>query len=642
MKKFTNVLMLAAVAATALVSCAKELDAPKVTVQKGISIAVITGDIESKTEISGTNKVVWKSTDKVGFFNGEADVNVESSAAVIDGDGKATFTATVPSSGTYYAYYPYQADGSYSPDAEGVTVRIKNTQTPTPTTFDPLADLLVSDGFSATGETDTPATIRFKRLAAIIRIQYQDGTTGSVLSGEYATESTIQGENFLCGRFKISASGLIDKNSGYKKITATYPTNTYALTTAGNYSFFGVRPQTLAKDSELILTINTGRFSIEKTIVMPKDVVLGAGDLLPIKVTITDADLVTSVTKVWTKLSESSLNWMAGLTDGVHSGSAGTDNNIAVDRNYVYVPELSTTKYLWAISTDETPTVKLVNTTTVESKGYDGGNYLSCARVVKKSDGTPVLIATNLFSDDASVPGRMYVWDNGIDAAPKVVTMNGWSSGRRLGDTFTTYGNFEDCWLICGTQTGNGFVTFQVPTGSTSYLTSRLAVDLTNFASYYPFPGEITKGMFSWRGGTHDDGGIYRNRKMTVDSTEEAIKTSGAHTSTISKLNTWMPNSENNNGTGFNFFEFRGKRFVAWCMNSTDTKTFDLIIKCGSKDTDWETIIDTAGTFFRETITGEVATGWKNAADCAVWADADVVYIAIQKQNVGCVLYKME
>ncbi|MBO4566677.1 MAG: hypothetical protein J5695_05575, partial [Bacteroidales bacterium] len=363
-------------------------------------------------------------------------------------------------------------------------------------------------------------------------------------------------------------------------------------------------------------------------------------------VTLKEKVQVVKVSKLWEKLSTSETNWLTAI-----GGNAGTDFNIAIDNENVYVTEFGGSKKIWAIDIATGQNISSVNTSTVESKGFDGSIFLSCARVVKKSDGTPVLLATNLFQDsDSDNPtGRLYVWDEGITTAPKVKVLQSWASGRRLGDTWTTYGDFEDCWMIMGTQTGNGFVTFCVPSGSTSYLISRLAIETANFCSYYPFPGDLTHGMFTWRGGEHDDGLAYRNRLMTVNSTEAAIKTEGAHTSELTKLSTWMGNYENNNGSGFNYIEFNGKRYVIWVINMADSKTFDLVIKEGSANTPWQDIINTssasitsAGGFaFRESLVGGVATTWKQGTDCAVWNNGNEVYIAVNKINVGLAVYKM-
>lgn len=654
MKKFTHIMMFAAVAAAALVSCNKETEAPEKIKDEGIRITVVAGDAVTKTTLSGTNKTAWvNGVDKVGFINGTTGVNVESSAASVNVSGQATFTGTVPAAGTYYAYYPYFNDASYGPTADGVTVRIPNTQAAVANNFDPAADVLVSEAFTvdeAGSYSTQPTVLRFRRLTAFLKVTLEDATTGNKLSGQKVTSVAVQGANNLVGRYRVhGVNGLVDQKSGFKKVIATYAADFNATSDA---AYLGIAPQTLANGSALTITVETGSYTITKTVTLTSDVVIGAGDVLPIKVKIKDQDLPIKVTKLWEKMSTASINWLKSVNS---EATAGSDFNIAIDDTNVYIPEFGSSKKIWAIDIATGSSVKSVKTSAIESTGYNGSIYLSCARVVKKTDGTPVLLASNLFQDGATKTGRLYVWDNGIDNDPRVVTLNQWKAGRRLGDTFTTYGNYEDCWLLMGTQEkeggdNDGFVTFKVPvSGNEATLISRLETTTTNFCSYYPVPGDITKGMFAWRGGTHDDGMTYRNRMMTVASTESAIKSSGAHTATLTKLTQYMDNAENNNGSGFNFIEFGGRRYVIWVINMADSKTFDLVIKSGSTSTDWETIINTpiatitaaGGYAKRFTHVGGMETTWKQATDCAVWNNGDEVYIAVNKINVGLAIYKM-
>ena len=449
MKKIYNVMMLAAVAAAALVSCAKEMDKPEVAPQgDGINVTVVTAnDGETKTALSGEKSVVWVATDKVGFFNHTADVNVESSAASIDGEGKATFTATVPSAGTYYAYYPYQAD-KYAPDAEGVTVRIPNAQNPTPATFDPKADLLVSTSFEADGSTDTPATIKFKRLASIIRIQFVDNTTGGVLADEYATSVAVQGEANLSGRFKISGTeGLIDMSSGNKKITATYEANTYKLTQSGDYAFFGVKPQTLGKGSTLIITAITGKYNISKTITMPKDIVLGAGDILPITVNISDAEVQhVSISRLWKKIPRGL--GQAWTTEYTSTGSfiQGNDRAAAMDEDNVYVVAASsTTKGILAIDKDDPTNLKEVNVT-----GIEGGFFeTACVRTIWNPTMNKYMLLVGTLCFESGNHFKVYAYKNGINNAPECVLDFTDSQNRRFGDMFTVVGDWSngELWI---------------------------------------------------------------------------------------------------------------------------------------------------------------------------------------------------
>lgn len=651
--------MLSAVAAVALVSCNKEIEKPveeQVTVGEGIQVTINAVESDTKTYIEGTTPK-WKATDAVGVYTGAAGANVKFTNTKADGEA-AVFEGTVPASGTYYAYYPYS---SATPNENGQFVQIPSDQHPTPTSFDGAADILISQAIEINTTDATTVNTRFRRLGSFLKFVFVDGTTGSRLNGVTATKVSVIVDNVYgdgsyrpCPSVRVKPDGLGLRGSGMKTISANYDAGVFELTADGNAVYLGILPQPFASGSSFDITITAGDATIKKKVTLPSDVELKGGQILPIKITLKDAEYpekTVKVAKVWEKLSDSS-SWFTQI-----GGSAENDFNIAIDDKYVYVTDFGGSKKLLAIDIATGNNVKEVNTSTVESVGYNGAIYLSCARVVKKNDGTPILIATNLFQDGAGTndnpTGRLYVWENGIDEAPAVKTMKQWEANRRLGDTFTTYGNYEDCWLIMSTQDGagkNGFVTFKVPiSGSTSTLISRLAIDTDNFCSYYPFPGDLINGMFSWRNGDHDDGTAFRNRKMTVSSTEAAIKSEGAHTATLTKLDKWMANYENNNGGGFNFVEFNGKRYAIWVINMADNKTFDIIIKEGSTETAWDDIINTpsatiagdGGFAFRESLVGGLATSWKMGVDCAVWNTGEEVYIAVNKTNVGIALYKL-
>lgn len=650
MKNITKYAIITASAAFVLVSCNKEIENPvKENSVDGIKVTVVTGIPETKTFITGMDashaELAWDNDDKFGFVNVAVPEDNLAEITSIDGSGAATIEGTVATAGTFFAYYP---KSTYDPTSDGAVLRIKTAQTPPDgTSFDPNADVLVSGTFDVApaGATTAPASIQFKRLGAFLKVYFQDNTTGSKLTGESVQKVSVQssgtGAVSLAAKLTLNSTGIVSAAGAEKTITATYAASTYIISNAAHAAYLGVQPVTIPSGSDIIVTVETGKYTISKSVTLPSDIVLASGDIKPIKVVVGDANLTPKlqIDKVWQIMSTSSAAWTTTLSASGQTGLAGADFNIAVDGNYVYVPEFGTSKNIWAISVSDKDDVKLVNNTGITSTGYDGAVYLSCARVVKKSDGSPVLLASNTFADNN---GKLYVWDNGIDNAPRVVTLTQYDAGARLGDKFTTYGNYEDCWLLFGRQTGAGFVTFHVPTSGTSVgVISRIAADLTDFATYYPFPGDLAKGMFAWHGGTHDDAGAYRNRLLTVADGEAALKDSGAHAATISKLTQWMANYENNNGTGFNYIEFNGKRYVIWCLNHEDTKKFDLIVKEGTTETSWETIINTTGTIKRDAFIGEMATTWKKSADCAVWNDGTDVYIAINKQQVGIALYHM-
>lgn len=52
--------------------------------------------------------------------------------------------------------------------------------------------------------------------------------------------------------------------------------------------------------------------------------------------------------------------------------------------------------WIWAIEIANPENVTAVANTTIKSEGFDGSIFLSCPRVVKKNNGDPILIVSNL------------------------------------------------------------------------------------------------------------------------------------------------------------------------------------------------------------------------------------------------------
>lgn len=663
MKQISKISMMAAVAAAALVSCAKEIEKPETPVEgEGIKISVVaSNEIETKTELSGTTTVIWQATDKVGFINGEAGVNAESSTASISGT-KATFTASVPSAGTYYAYYPYQAD-SYAPDAEGVTVRIPQDQTPTPTSFDPKADLLVSTPFTATaGSYDTPADIKFKRLGAFLRVKLVDGTTGSKLGSEYVTSVSVQPSDVkLVGRFKISGTnGLIDMNSGNFKINATYDADAYALSGASNYAYFGIKPATLSSGSTLTIEIATTHYSFKRVITLDSDQVIGAGDVLPITITLKDTDLPVKFERVWGLYSTgntSTTYWNSFFTE---TDALSTPRNVAMDANYIYVAETNTTKNLWKIPVEPagtTPTAGEISKLPVGTVASVGTWYLSCPRVVKNtSDGTSCLIVSNMNTGTVN----MYYYDNGIDNDPTAVELV-WGSGR-LGDTFSvwtpsTNGRYNRCQLwfdgmfstdgIRSWRTdllGQGEVSANQIAIKNRFTLGNPSVETTGQGAFYAYPDNKNRGVIGYRSSDP----AKKSLLVTGNSTD-TWSAAGAQSFTVEELGGYLANVP-----CFQYVTFNGKKYLIYAKQQSSSQGLLMIVE-GEESESWETIVKARNSgralkyyaaiqndseFDTETA-GNGGSSGNDGMDIAVWQTDTEVRIAVLKQGVGLSLFKM-
>lgn len=643
MRTITPFMMFAAVAAASLVSCNKEMDKPEIPQTEGIQVTVITGNPETKTTLGANGKTVsWNSTDKFGFVNVATPEDNEAGIASIDASGAATITGTVANAGTFFAYYP---KSTYAATAQGGVLRIRTTQSPASgTTFDPAADVLVSETFdvAASGSATAPATVRFKRLGAFLKVYFVDATTGNRLAGQYATTVSVQSSvKSLAAKLTVNSTGIVSAADAEKTITATYGADVFELTNASQAAYLGVQPLTLPKDSQLIINVETGKYTISKTVTLPSDVTLGSGDLLPVCISLGDENVNSKIQTLWTMQSAGSTAWNAAF-----GGTAGSDRNIAMDDEYVYVAENTAAAKLWAISIADNTQVKAVNVTGVSG----GAHALACPRIIPNTDpsvngGKDVLICSNLTR--GGVDPKLYLWLNGIDEAPAVVELVTSATGAWYGDVFTVYGTLQDGILFfdkTGGEGVNGVVTFDlngVP-GAKLYLHKRIDFNTANgshgFAcAYYPIPGNPNKGVYSPGRGVEA-----RGKSSTFEGN---LKSEGN-----SKFNPTLTNldfAEGRNGfvLGYNFIEWNGKRYVIYGKQSSSTDGKVYILE-GTTEQDWITIANTAAVKFRRDDLvrqeGCTLTSGNSGMDVTARVIGDALYIAAQKQNIACAVYRIE
>ena len=665
MKKITSVMMLAAAAAAAvaaLVSCNKEIEKPEVPQEsEGIKVVINTGAPETKTYIEGTTPK-WKATDAVGVFTGAAGANVKFTNTSADG-AAAVFAGTVPASGTYYAYYPYS---SATPNENGQYIQIPADQHPTPTSFDGATDILISEAIEINTTDATTVNTRFRRLGSFLKFVFKDGTTGKRLSGVTATKVSVIVDNTYgdgsyrpCPSVRVKPDGLGARGEGMKTISANYGDGVFELTADGNAVYLGILPQPFATGSSFDITITAGDATIKKTVTFKKDFELTSGRILPVPITLEDADYpekTVKIEKLWDMVSGDTANgisgsWLASLSADGKNGNAQGDRNMTMDGENVYIAEFNNSKNIWAINI-ETKSVKLLPTTAVLDEGLSN-NYLSCARIIRNSNpayngGKDVLVVSNLTSGSNN---RLYIYDNGIDNEPRVVEMK--NCAGRLGDTFTAFGEYEKCMLTFGKHGGNGFVHFQLPvSGTSTSLQNRYNITIggadantVNFPALYNIPGDITKGVYAQRG---------EARAMWVEAatTEDKVwsEWNVKYDTPAVRLHYGLDGDSGNGfATGYNFLEFAGKRYVIY-GRFPSAGSAELIIREGASTDEWKNILGLDGgvspmprIFYEKIITkNDSFVSGNTGLDVAVYKKSESeVYIAIDKQNVCLSVYKM-
>ena len=637
MKKLTSIMMFAAAAAATLVSCNKEIEKPEVPQEsEGIKVTIVTGEPETKTTLGDNGKTVsWNSTDKFGFVNVAVPEDNEATIASIDGSGAATITGTVSTAGTFFAYYP---KSTYAATADGGVLRIKTAQSPASgTSFDPAADVLVSETFdvAATGATTAPATVRFKRLGAFLKVYFIDNTTGSRLSGEYATTVSVQSSvKSLAAKLTINSTGIVKVADAEKTITATYATDVFELTNAAQAAYLGIQPLTLPKDSQLIINVETAKYTISKTVTLPSDVTIGSGEVKPIRITLADADVKLRSMRQWGWYSGDKL-WTNNVTaiSVTHNDGYGMVRSLAMDDEYIYLPKSSAYANIAAVKiTDAHDQLKGTIT------GIDGGSTFktSFVRVIKNTDdgvngGKDILLLCNLTATDSDANQlRVYAYENGIGAAPKQIAGFCWDSAnnvndwRRYGDRFYVTGTYQDGKLYFPSFNANKTVILSIANGV------RTAV--TQIAAGAASPEGI-KDVTVYPG---DNKLFFTNASVANLVAPTGGKSNGWDEYSLSKscdvaIGTW----------GYNFFEFNGQNYIAYARTSGNKAWVEIIEDKGDLISSLEAQAGLVKSPIHSAtdLDADHATG--GLADCCVRVIGGEVYIAALTRDGGLIVDKI-
>ena len=351
-----------------------------------------------------------------------------------------------------------------------------------------------------------------------------------------------------------------------------------------------------------------------------------------------------SISREWGRYSTADAAWNAYF-----GGHEDTDRNVALDDEYIYIAETGNAdagnplKNVWAISRENPSVVTPLPVGTVKENGTF---YVCCPRVIPNTDpaingGKDVLCVANMSqagdSDTNPPTNWLYVYDKGIAENPTPVGLKTWAS-RRLGDTFTWWGTFQNGMLFFkDANSAQGTVTFK--------LGGRLDVNLqlqgrivapavTGAGSYFPFPDNVQKGIAATRG----------NKSWLVEISPDILSLAGATTPTTKELSGYYEDA------AFKFFEYGDRRYIAYTrqVSSSDGR---LIIIDGGKTESWETILNNRNIVYQAAIQEEAEMkdsynssprGSTNSGmDLDVRAIDGDIYIAVVKQNVGLSLFRV-
>lgn len=339
-----------------------------------------------------------------------------------------------------------------------------------------------------------------------------------------------------------------------------------------------------------------------------------------------------SVIRMWGRYSTETASW----SDYIGNFTAGADRNVAIDDNYIYIAETNTSKNLWAISLQDPGIYKKLPVGTVADEGTF---YLSCPRIIPNTSadingGKDVLAVSNMIAGDP----KLYVYADGIDADPRVINMPTWAS-RRLGDTFTFWGSLQGGILFFKDfSSPDGTVTFKMNGLNNMWLMGRIVAPAANGAgAYFPFPDNINQGVSSVRGG--------ESAWLTTASADLYTLEGVDKTPALAELSGYFAD------TAFRFFEFDGKRYIAYTrqVSPSDGRLFILEGEAGQS---WSDMLEERNVIYQAAIQNESEQdglddtpspkgSGNSGMDLDVRLVGNEVYIAVVKQNVGLSLFRM-
>ena len=341
-----------------------------------------------------------------------------------------------------------------------------------------------------------------------------------------------------------------------------------------------------------------------------------------------------NVSREWGLYSTEGESW----SDYITGFTANADRNVTLDANYIYVAETNQTKNLWAISLKDPGNYRKLPVGTVKDEGIF---YLSCPRIIPNTNpdingGNDLLAVSNMIEGDPT----LYVYVNGTASDPVPFAMTTWA-GRRLGDTYSWWGSWQDGVVFFKDYTSTqGTVTFWLSgrTSGTMYLVGRLAAPAQmGAAAYFPFPDDINHGIISVRGG---------ETSWLVAASKNLKTLEGAdNNATLTELDPSWANC------AFRYFTLAGKRYVAVAKQESSSAG-RLVILEGEAGTDWGQVVVGNKVVYEAAIQNETENETLDDTPCARFSgnsgmDLDVytvgedVYVAVIKQNVGLSLFRV-
>ena len=327
----------------------------------------------------------------------------------------------------------------------------------------------------------------------------------------------------------------------------------------------------------------------------------------------------------------------------------GADRNMTMDSEYVYVAQAAGGNgAIKAISIADPTQVKDVKVATKVSVSTNGTLAISCVRMMPNTDpavngGKDVLVASNLTTGDGTARLTVYVWTNGIDADPNYFVID--SGTRRLGDKFTVKGTYQagELWFWDYGRKDNAAIRIAMNDGVAGlWGTPELAYATGRFSVPVDEGGATIGEVVAHPGASYDGDGNPTALLATSNVSYGFVNQSAGNAYAISA---WGTEPKLAQSWGYDFFEHNGKNYIAYVQIPTDRNNAVLnIIEDINGAADFQGTLEAkAGLVTFDLLDTPMANGTAGhgVGDCATAVVDGVRYIAIQGQNMGVALYRL-
>ena len=273
MKKIVKSLILIAAAAMGFTACQEELQNDAPLTEETVEVKFVASSADTKTSVDTSGDAplfAWGENETFTVLE-QTDALAEATSVTYEKvDGKANITATFDANadkGEYKYATIYPASGYVSAESlAAATLSLPAVQTMAEGSYDPAADLMVSEVVSANAQPTEAQMVRFTRLAAVAEMKLKNL---ALAEGDQVEQVifTAEGKN-------LAGTVTADLNDPHNDETRTFGEtvdNVTVNTTSSSDVYFTLLPTTLEAGAAYTVTVITKEKLYIKTGTIPAE-----------------------------------------------------------------------------------------------------------------------------------------------------------------------------------------------------------------------------------------------------------------------------------------------------------------------------------------------------------------------------------